>query len=253
MTGWLRLALMGVVLGIGLVGIFSVFMGTERPLAFRAKPLAKNEEKEVKSPPPKPTGSGILKWQEVRAKIGENARATFAGDGRLVSIVSKPGTMLAAHDDFDPLVEDSVWFRAQSLLEELAPLAEIALPLDRREARLSKLSAQAFFKQTVEGAPVEPHGSVVIDLGSKGELVGFHSSVIPNMIPFESKPEARAGSQLVLWVPYAEGPADLAKWAYRTSEDGYETVRDAKSGKIIFRRDRKMKSPRNFSMLPAAL
>jgi len=208
-------------------------------------------------------GDRDSRWNAFREKFGTELRGEFHG-GRLVSLQGALGTGAKAGADFDSADPRKVVARAREILAASRELLGLSaeFPLDGPKAIPGPASAQAVFRETVDGVPIAPQGAITMDLGPQGELLGVDSSYlspvqITNSVRLteaqardkalaaihdsvESGMKVEGGSRLV-WVtdPAPEGRAAVARHAYEYSVKGRQVLVDAGDGSIITTRDRR--------------
>lgn len=234
--------------------------GPDPTLALAALPAA----------PPSPTAP-VRASKTIAPSVGhfvwpiEGAQAwkgEFNSAGRLVSVRGSLGQGPRGLQGFDPSDAAQVRARAEELLKMLSSGLGVRpdSPLRESSLRAGRHSAQIFYEQTLEGAPVRPDGQVSLDIGPEGELLGLDSSYRkpPALIADsgsrvldEAQARQAVESELstplsgrlgagrfepVVWVT----PAGSGVRAFYAQTRGFEVVVDASSGKVLHRRDRRM-------------
>ncbi len=203
------------------------------------------------------------RWKAFREKFGADLRGEFHG-GRLVSLQGALGVGAKAGADFDSTDPRQVSARAREILAASRDLLGVTAEpsLAGPKAIPGPASAQAVFRQTVDGVPLAPQGAITMDFGPQGELLGMDSSYLPSVQvtnsvrlnesqarekavsaihdAVESGMKTEGGSRLV-WVtePAPEGRAAVARHAYEYSVQGRQVLVDAGDGSIIATRDRR--------------
>jgi hypothetical protein len=105
----------------------------------------------------------------------------------LLSPLTKPGVSPVARKTasdlkhgkkFDPQNRFIVMDHARTLIKELGPKFGIKEypKTENYQIKTGKFSAQIFAKQDFQGVPVNPGGSLTLDLGPNGEVISFNSS-----------------------------------------------------------------------------
>jgi len=212
------------------------------------------------------TGSAQERWKNFEASFGTGFEPQWR-DGLLASIraaggkIRNPNARAArpagpARNGFESRDSEQVLARARELLTVLEGLVgvEAELPLENPVVRGGETSAHVFFQETWRGIPIEPLGKVSIDLGSDGELRGFDSTyvrdlLIKNRVGFSIEegrlralswfyrfqPEKQAvqvaGGKQIIWVSGRNG------WhAYEYFVRGHHIVIDAMTGELLYGR-----------------
>lgn len=143
----------------------------------------------------------------------------------------------------------------------LASLHAARLPMGhtwgKPRAFVNEAGAQVVFQQEdFRGTPIVPYGAATLRLDREGRLKAhdFDSVPSPRVVNQRLLSESQgrgslnlgdsvASSRPVLWMPYRLGAAGRSPEAYEAyeyvTEDGYQVVVDAESGKILSRRDRR--------------
>lgn len=195
-----------------------------------------------------------------KAKLGEFSRALQDemneetiierdADGRVISIRNELGKVSRNRNGFRPNDQASVRARANEFLKENGRSFGLSLD-DIKETGITTgiVSAQAYYKQTVDGVPVVPNGGVTLSFGPDGELLEYSTQVVPVNTVTNSVVLAAADAKGLLKDTSAEGGAHVmfvdqsgsAKHAYQFESKGFEVIIDAETGKTLFRRDRRM-------------
>lgn len=195
-------------------------------------------------------------------RYGRDLQAAFAQDGRLASVKGRGPGLARAAGEFDSQSPQHLVSRAREILEAARELlgAGNELELEVTQVRPSASVAQVFLRQMHEGVPVHPFGSLTVQLGSDGQLLGLYSESVPDVDPVNSvklssaEAQDRAakavgstargeGGQHVLWVEQGllppGGTEVPAKHAYQFSFRGKEVVVDAQTGETLSIRDRR--------------
>ena len=223
----------------------------QRPLPFpesRVTPLS--------SPIP-----SLSPWDVVVDQFGSSLVPEFSPAGRLISVRRNAGgpgvSKLLKVASFSPNDRAQVRARSQEVLKQVGPLIGISpnWPLGDPFVELGTLSAQAYFKETYQGRPLVPVGSIKIDLGQKGELLGLSSNYATDVILknqvilsheeamkkiqafFPHKKDSILTSRIgvpVIWITGKDG-----YYALQFMVRGREIILNQESGKIMMNRDQR--------------
>jgi hypothetical protein len=200
--------------------------------------------------------------KDLRALVGEEIELRQLPDGRLVSARGKPGAGRRAGTAFRPEDPRQATARAKEILAAAGPLLGLSAehPLEEPTVRGTEVSAQVFFRETAAGVPVAPAGTVSIDLGPQGELLGLHSEYVPEVrvrnevrlgadearsravgavADQSSGLRAEGGSRVVWIVGNALAGAADGRHAYEFTVQGRQVVVDAATGAVLYQRDRR--------------
>jgi hypothetical protein len=193
---------------------------------------------------------------DLQSKLGP-VTVEYLPDGRIASIRGKLGLSPAGYP-FHPEDASQAIARALEIIEWTRDSLGIrkSLPLGKPHYRGNTYSAQVSFRETAEGQPVYPFGSVSVDLGRDGELLGLYSNYLsqvqvsnasdPTLPVDQAKQQVidstglssiRGGTPIV-WSGPTEVPGD-ARRAYQFYARGWEVVADATTGAILSRQDRR--------------
>jgi hypothetical protein len=199
-------------------------------------------------------------WEHFKSRFGGSLVAQFSLDHRVVSIRGEAGKGTLGRADFNPTIEAQLKERGQEILSALSPLIgeRQDWPVEFQEARTGRVSGQVFFRETYDGLVVKPIGVIRVDLGSRGELLGFTSDYIPGaqaiqpavLSEQEVEEQARVvlgrqniaglsssgmrSGQKIVWVS-----GSSARYAYEFFVEGRNLVIDAQNGKTLLFRDRR--------------
>ncbi len=117
--------------------------------------------------------------------------------------------------------------------------------------RSSTLEGRTYeFKQTFEGVPVIPQGSLRIVSDEMGRVIREESNLTEKMRVTNrralSLEEARRtiagrieGARAIVWTDRTDETGSEGRYAYEFSVDGYRKIVDAETGKLILSRDRR--------------
>lgn len=174
-------------------------------------------------------------WKEFTRRYGSDLEPRYSTDGRLASL---RGTGTPARS-FQATSEGAEK-RALEVLAAASALLGIedALPLSNPKSVVTPNSGQVHFQESYEGSPIAPYGTVSVRLGAQGELLGIDSMYVPGVRPSNRRPSSPGPGSLVVWLS-SPTPGSGARWAYETRENGQQIVRDAETGAVLFRRDRR--------------
>ena len=195
-------------------------------------------------------------WSEFAKKFGKSLKPEFNDRGQLLSIQGALNGDAEGISGFNPENSQQVIARAREVVAAAGPLIGIVQdwPLGDPQMNSSKLSAQVYFSQTYQGMPVAPVGSIKVDLGGHGELLGLYSNyavpvkVVNHVVLKEEDAKTKAllevpsrsahietGSKLI-WVQGTEG-----YYAYQFLISGRVCVVDAENGRILSNRDKRQR------------
>jgi hypothetical protein len=199
-------------------------------------------------------------WAFFKSKYGEHLVARFSSDHYLTSIQGKSGLGALSGDEFDSKNEAQVKGRATEIVQSLSGLIgeRKDWPIQLRDVQVGPVSGQVFFRETYQGLVVKPFGLIKVDLGPKGELLGFYSdytsqvqAVAPailsegeiqerarNVLGLQNRSGTglsgiRSGEQII-WIS-----GEKARVAYEFFVEGRNLVVDAQTGRTVLFRDRR--------------
>jgi len=196
------------------------------------------------------------------ARFGEELKFERGASGKVAAIRGAPGQGARASADFSP--EDSAQSiaRAREVIDAARELIglEPSLPLGDPTVRTGAVSTQIYFPETLGGVPLEPAGSVIVDLGSQGEILNMTSNYVSgvqvvnhrDLAVDQAKAKAEAvvpepgsalstlGGNAIVWVTHT-GPGDspVGYQAYEFNVAGRQVIVDAGSGAVLFKKDRR--------------
>jgi hypothetical protein len=202
------------------------------------------------------------RWKTFGARFGEALKTERGKDGQVVAIHGAPGSGGKARGGFRPDDSAQVLERAREVVDSAKDLLGIEprLPLGEPTVRTGPLSAQVYFPETMNGLPLEPAGSVSVDLGRDGEILGVNSnysrgvqvanerslsadqakSKAEAVVPEPGSSLGTLGGNPVIWVTNSgSGGAPVGRYAYDFNVAGRQVVVDAGNGEVLFRRDRR--------------
>jgi hypothetical protein len=202
-------------------------------------------------------------WESFRDRFGAHLTRELSVDGDLLAVRGAPGQGERAAGAFRPDNAALALARANEVVAGASELLglDASFPLGDPVAQTGSATAQVYFRETWQGIPLEPLGSVVVDLGPQGELLNLSTDYVRDVrVTGRSKlsaDEAKArveeavtpslgsalpasGARSVIWVARgsAGGPA-TGRRAYSFGAGGRQVVVDAENGKILFNRDRR--------------
>jgi hypothetical protein len=201
-------------------------------------------------------------WAAFREKFGSELKVEFGREGYATAIRGAPGSGRRGQSDFEPGDPQKAIARAREVLEAARDLLGLQpeLPLAEPTAKTSEVSAQVRFQEMLDGVPLAPSGSVVVDLGPQGEVLNVYSDYARNVsaanqikvTPEQAKAKAESvvpepgsalgtiGGNAVVWVTRT-GPegTPVGRHAYDFNVAGRQVVVDAGNSDVIFRRDRR--------------
>lgn len=202
--------------------------------------------------PPRPPAPAL---RVLRESFGSRLEARFSSDGRLESIAGAVDRESGVNG-FDPHEESQVRRRVQEILEVArGPLGlRDDWSLDKPIIRTGAVSAQAYFRETFEGVPVEPWGQVSIDLGPSGELLALYSSYRPDIkisnrivlgeeqarVLAESavaEHDSALGTEVGETIIWESG--GIGRYAFEFNVRGRQVVIDASNGQVLSNRDQR--------------
>lgn len=197
-------------------------------------------------------------WAAFRERFGGGLEARFGRDGALEEIRGTPGSGQRAGKGFDPTDTGRVLSRAREVVAGARDLigVQAGAPLGNPQARTGEVSAQVSFRQSSDGVPVAPQGTVTVDLGPQGELLGLSSSYVRGLsvvndrvldaetcrskaiaaIVDQGSSIRPSGGSPVVWVPFG---SSRGRHAYEYFVQGRQVIVDASSGEVLYRRDQR--------------
>jgi hypothetical protein len=200
--------------------------------------------------------NSIAKFHE---KVGAELRVGLTREGRLESARGAPGTGARAGADFTPDDPQKAIARAREVLAAAREAMGVddELPLGMPIAKASATSAQVFFHETLEGVPLAPVGTVSVDLGPQGELLGLSSDYLPGVrvvnarthtadellksaataVPGVTSALKPSGGSPIIWVAQNSAGAVEGRHAYEYQVQGHQVIVDASTGEILRKRD----------------
>jgi hypothetical protein len=267
---WIFRFALSAVLGVGTITLWSKVPHPEaipkywiQDKLFKASSLSFKDKQQAHAQIAKPVHvrkmSPEVAWESFRDHFGSDLKPQFGPSGQLISVQGVIGKGSKADSSFRPQDPKKAIERAREILQAAQDLIGIdpEWPLESPAARGSLFSAQVFFNETHQGVVVSPAGTIKIDLGSQGELIGLYSNYaqnvsLANQVRLDSE-EAQIkaismfqndqfssidvdGGGKIIWVEGKEG-----RYAYQFSVNGYQVVIDAQNGNVLFRRDRRIR------------
>lgn len=223
-------------------------------------------------PPPFPTRrlasipravSPGLSAAEFLGKYGQELKLAYGRDGRLDSAKGRLGIgSVAGSADFSSQNPQALILRAREILDAAGPLigAQDRAPIGNPVARADGLLAEVAFRESIGGLPLYPRGGLVVDLGSRGELIGFYPDYVRDIqltgramlaesdarkiaddavsaVSASGKPVG--GAQVAWQSGTTPAGAPQARVAYQYQVRGFEVVVDAENGSLLARRNRR--------------
>ena len=197
---------------------------------------------------------------EITETFGKNIDVEFSSSNHISSVRTSMNEAQPGAENFKPSNEQTVLTRTQQIFDTMKDKIGYTddLPVSAPIIRSGQFSAQAFFRQTFEAIPFEPVGKITIDLGSRGELLGFYSSYVPSLKItnqsilseeqcFEHAKTAlgdilavgeKTNGKKIIWVEKTAVQAE-GRYAYEFIFRGRQTIVDAETGSILLKRDRR--------------
>ncbi len=190
-------------------------------------------------------------------KYGNNLQVKLSKKGKLESATGNPRADSNNVNGFRPNDSRAVINRAQEILNHAKDHIDFKkdFPLDDYKVQIGNFTAQVFFIETHKKVPLEPRGSVSVDLGPKGELLRFDNDYVSDLKilnkdllsivqakNFLLKNETWitnniiASERKILWVV----TQNAALWAYEFFIKGYKFVVDAETGAVILKKDERI-------------
>ena len=202
-------------------------------------------------------------WREFTRRFGGDLRPEVSPSGRLVSIQGTLGRGSRGLPGFHPEDSHQARARAEEIISAALGMLGIpaGAPLQSAAVTGSPVTAHVYFRQTIQGIPLEPVGYLKVDLGSQGELLALYSnlagevnlengfvltreqareSAFAKKGGLNSNPGMNLGTQYIrggdplIWVSGAH-----AYSAYRFFNQGREVIVSAQSGQVLLNRDRR--------------
>ena len=244
------------------------------PLAVPLSAPAARPSAHAPSPRPSSAGAPVASvdttraWREFAARFGESLRAEPGAGGYVAAIRGLPGRGEMATGGFSSADSAQVAARAREVLEGAREVLgiEAGAAFGEPTVRSGAGSAQVFFAQTADGVPLAPAGSVLVDLGPRGEILnvssdyvrGLHVEGARNLSAEQARAHAEAavppppgqtsaapglgtlGGRPVVWVTRGGGDgAPVGHPAYDFNVGGHQVIVDAGDGQVLYHRDRR--------------
>lgn len=196
-------------------------------------------------------------------RFGQGLKPEFTKEGILSAVRgAREGSRPTAN--FRPEDPQAAIERAREVLRALEGALGLQAhsPLEDPAARNNANSAQVYFQQKIEGRPLAPYGSVTVDLGPNGELLGLDSAYVRDvrtagthqLTVEQARVRARsaaagqvgAGSRVdgghsLYWLASPGGQSRLARPAYEFDAGGVQVIVDAEDGRILSKRDQRQR------------
>ncbi len=229
----------------------------ERDSVQQTQDLTKEEKPEAINKKNARTQTSVsLNWEEFKDKYGEHLDGIFGAEGVLLSIQNTKNLNSLSQSGYSSKNREDVLRKANEIIDALTGLLGIqkSSPLLVADLQLGEVSSQVYFRQQLDGVPLYPMGSVSVDLGSRGELLGLSSSYVKPFLPSnerslnEQEAVRRSGlslplnqGQAVIWISSLPTGNSLGRsyYAYQYQTAGRQTVIDASNGEVIYNRDRR--------------
>ena len=204
------------------------------------------------------------KWQEFTQKFGSDLEPQFNSDGQLISVRGMLGQGVAADTNFRTQDPQKITLRGQEIVSAAQELLGLRaeLPLSNPIPQGGPVTAQLYFRETYHGLILLPEGTLKIDLGPKGEILGLDSdylskiNIISDVRLTSQDAFAKALSSMdrrksfpistTPVMPSAEGnkvvwvtQATQGHVAYQFFIQGREVIVDAGTGEVLSSKNRK--------------
>jgi hypothetical protein len=216
------------------------------------KPVAYEPRKSIrKSRSPANRSNSKLNWESFKKKYGEGFEPEYNEKGELIRITAKNSMGNSKSKGFSTTNKELVIQRINEILTDIEDLVGLQneLPLQVVEVQLGAVSSQVSLREQMGSVPIYPMGTLTIDLGPDGQLLGMSSSYLQTIQPVNDRSltaqEAtmKAGlnhsteyAQPVIWAAGFNGPFFHA---YQYQIRGQQVIIDASSGNVIYKRDRR--------------
>lgn len=182
-------------------------------------------------------------WKDVRR----------AADGRAIRLETElgadgsPPTKEYRSEAFNPLNQAKAIDRALRVLREARAITGVDPDRSLANGAVSATQTQALvsFSQSIDGVPVVEGGAIHVLLGEWGELRTIESDFLQNPsianAPDPAQKPGGGGSRTVLYPVSREAGAPELRYGYETIDHGIQTITDAQTGEVLFRRDRRIR------------
>lgn len=203
-------------------------------------------------------------WDRFLQKYGRSLEPDFSPQGVLLSIRTPHEGGLTRASDFNSENSESILSRSREILGDLKEVLGVSLEhLGDVVVRGTSISAHAYYRQNIDSIPLQPYGTVSMDLGPQGELIGFYSTLVPGahlrnhrtlsvgevraivLSTLNPRPAHFSEGGAIIWVPAPGnlngGRTSEAYHAYSYLADGVEIIANAENARILARRDRKIR------------
>ena len=211
--------------------------------------------------PNKKAISEAAAWELFKDKFGDDLQVHFFGEGenrRVAEILSPTSTAKKAKSNFNPEDPQQSIQRAKEVLDaarELLGLSE-ELPLEQPTAEVDPDTIHVHFQETVDGVPLMPRGTITMDLGSQGEVLGIYSQYVrgvkivnsrqlgtdqakalASLVLLDQKAGMRVeGGRAIVWAKGVDGEVE-GRHAFEFNVQGRQVIIDAQTGKVLYSRD----------------
>ena len=208
-------------------------------------------------------GKQAVRWKEFQNEFGNELKADFGVSGYLESLRGAPRSGRSAGPGFSIRDSEASIRRARDVIEAARELMGVQpeFPLTSPIAHTSEVSSQVTFRETLGDIPVAPRGTVTVDLGARGEVLGVSSDYVHNIhivntrnldpevaktravaaIPDVNPSISPSDGRPVIWVAGSAGKAGSVegRHAFEYTVQGRQVIVDASNGEILHRRDRR--------------
>ena len=253
---WIALIGVTVVIGVEIALTFKrradVGLNIPKPLSLtKIAPLSKPSSAVMPPAPPLVKSPAVpRRYDDLKTKYGADIEVILDGQGRFSSL--KGGTRPAPTDlHFNPGDPRSVAQRAKEVLSDIQPLLELDPHSDMGppQVQASATLAQVEFQQSLGGVPMMPAGSLSIDLGAQGEVLGVYAHTWAGVelanTRVMSAASARAGLQgrweggrsLIYVVAGSREGMGSGHHAIEFNSRTERVILDASNGHVLERRD----------------
>jgi hypothetical protein len=219
----------------------------DKPTTFEPKKLTR------KSRNPANKANTKINWDNFKKKYGEGFEPEYNDKGELVRITAQnsTGKSKAPTTTYSPTNREQVIQRAQEILSDLEDLLGLQneLPLQIADVQTGNASSQVFLREQMGTVPIYPMGTLTIDLGADGQLLGLSSSYLQSVQTANERTLTPTEAALKAGITHSTGLAQSVIWAtgfngpfyhaYQYQSHGEQVIIDASSGTVIYKRDKR--------------
>lgn len=217
----------------------------DKPAAFEPRKLTK------KNRTPANRTNTKTNWDNFRKKYGEGFETEYNEKGEIVRITAQNSTGKSKTLGFSTTNKDQVIQRANEILGDLEDLLGLQneLPLQIADVQLGNVSSQVYLREQMGSIPIYPMGTITIDLGPDGQLLGLSSSYVQSIQTANERTLSAQEAALKAGITQSTGLVQTVIWAagfkgpfyhaYQYQIRGEQVIIDASSGNVIYRRDKR--------------